>query len=37
MTFDAAATILDALGVPIPPGWHGRPVTQAQRDLVPQR
>jgi len=37
MTFDTAATVLHALGVPIPPVWQGRPVTQALRALVPQR
>lgn len=37
MTFDTAATVLHALGVPIPAGWQGRPVTQALRALVPQR
>jgi hypothetical protein len=31
------ATVLHALGVSIPPGWQGHPITETLRVLVPQR
>lgn len=31
VVYDTAATILAALGIPIPGDWHGRPVTEALR------
>lgn len=37
MTYDTAATVLHALGIPIPPGWQGRPVTEALATEVPKR
>ncbi|MGH7753437.1 MAG: alkaline phosphatase family protein [Gemmatimonadales bacterium] len=37
VTYDTAATVLYALGVPIPAGWVGRSITGALRAVVPQR
>ncbi|MGH2454427.1 MAG: alkaline phosphatase family protein [bacterium] len=36
-TYDTAATVLAALGLPIPAGWQGRPVAEALATPAPTR
>jgi len=36
-TYDTAATVLAALGLPIPAGWQGRPVAEALAATAPTR